>query len=200
MNIQINKGVKLFIVGHGRHGKDTMAEQLRDDFALSFSDSSRFMADRLVWETMEYNHGIKYTTAEECWEDRHNHRDKWYRIISDFNRNDRTKLSREIFQHNQVYVGIRNRDEFLASKHLADLSVWVDASRRLPQEPNNSMTILREDADIIIENNGSLITFQEKIDRLAKMLGLTPKDQLKPGKWVTVENVHGIRETHRVEG
>lgn len=200
MNIMVNKKVKLFIVGHGRHGKDTMAEQLKDDFGLSFADSSMFMAERLVWETLDYEFGIKYETAEECWQDRHNHRDKWYRIISEFNRKDRTRLSREIFQSNQIYVGIRNRDEFLASKHLADLSVWVDAGLRLPPEPNNSMTILREDADIVIENNGSLITFQEKVDRLAKMIGLTPKSELKPGKWVTVENVHGIRETYRIDG
>ena len=160
--------MKIFILGHGRHGKDTMAEQLKEDWGVRFADSSYFMADRVVKGILESEYDIKYDTAQECWEDRHNHRPKWYRIISAYNGTDPTKLSRAIFAENSIYVGIRNRDEFLAARKLADISVWVDASRRLPPEPNNSMTILREDADIVIENNGSLIEFQEKVHRLAK--------------------------------
>lgn len=157
---------KMFIVGHGRHGKTQMAEQIRDDWGLTFADSSRFMADRLVMQEMKDRFGIEYADGEECWKDRHNHRPKWYKIISEYNQNNPSRLTAAIFEENQIYVGCRNRDEFLASKHLADISVWVDGSQRHGPEPSSSMSILQSDCDIVIQNNESLIVFQEKVHKL----------------------------------
>ena len=162
--------MKLFICGHARHGKDTMAEELREEWGMTFHDSSYFMAERLVIEMMEREYGISYPSAHDCWLDRHNHRPKWYKIITEYNQNNPTRLTREIFEDADIYVGCRNRSEFLAAKHLADLSIWVDASQRLGAEPNSSMSIERADCDIVIENNESLIIFKEKIHRLMSLL------------------------------
>ncbi|MDS1821113.1 hypothetical protein QX249_10615 [Vibrio parahaemolyticus] len=58
-------------------------------------------------------------------------------------------------------------DEFMALKNggLIDLIIWVDASERLPPESSNSMKLSKEDADIIISNNGNKAEFLKKFDK-----------------------------------
>lgn len=65
---------------------------------------------------------------------------------------------------------MRSKREFLASKDLFDLVIFVDASERLPPEGKESCTITKDDADIIITNNGNLDQFLDKAYRLANML------------------------------
>lgn len=161
--------MKLFVIGHGRHGKTEAGEFLSRSCGLKYCDSSEYMSERVVRPYLS-DRGIEYANAEACYEDRHNHRSKWYDAISEFNGDDPTSLSRAIFAENDIYVGIRSRREFLASKHLADLSIWVDASERCDPEPEGSMTILKCDADMVIYNNDGLGDFHQKLVRLAKCL------------------------------
>lgn len=116
--------------------------------------------------------GIRYDSVDACWRDRHNHRDAWYRSICEYNKDDLSRLSRHIFDLADIYVGIRNRDELMVSAALADLSIWIDATDRLPPEPATSMSISREDCDIAIDNNGSLDAFHSKLDRLMATLSV----------------------------
>src|SRR6185369_672766 len=39
---------RIVLVGHGRHGKDTVAEMLRDEYGFSFCSSSLFCAERVM--------------------------------------------------------------------------------------------------------------------------------------------------------
>lgn len=161
---------KLFIVGHARHGKTYAGDFIARHAGLKAVDSSKFAADRVVMSWMKENLGIQYDDAEECWADRHSHRDSWYKAITGYNTPDLSRLSREIFEENQIYVGIRNRDEFIASKSCADLSIWIDASERLPKEPASSMSIKREDADIVVFNNGSVKEYNQKLQNLCRII------------------------------
>jgi len=67
---------KLLIIGHARHGKDTLAELLRDTFELKFVSSSQAASDIFIFDELKDKYG--YTTPEECFEDRVNHRAEWY--------------------------------------------------------------------------------------------------------------------------
>jgi hypothetical protein len=149
-------GKHIYIVGHGRHGKDTVAEILRDDYGLKFTASSWFMAGKVVFPALKNKYG--YKSVAECFDDRHNHRAEWFDLIDKANPNG-TELSEAIFKENEVYIGIRNKRELDAVKadsRFNPLVIWVDASKRTQPEPESSMTIKQKDANYILDNNGTI--------------------------------------------
>ncbi len=144
---------KILIIGHGQHGKDTAAEILRDRCDLSFLSSSRACLDAFIWSMLRH----RYLTKDECFEDRVNHRDWWYRAIYLYNSPDRTNLSRLILDQANCYVGMRSRVEYEASVGMYDFVLWVDASKRKLLEPSSSMNIHYDSSYMIrIDNNGTL--------------------------------------------
>ena len=165
-----NKSPKLLIIGSARWGKDTFAEILRDDFGLKFISSSQAAADIFIYDTLKDKYG--YKTPEECFEDRMNHRQEWYEMICDYNKDDRAKLAKGILSMADCYVGMRDRDEITEcmKQGLFDLIIWIDASDRLPLEDASSFNIDKSCADIIIENNDDFENFREKVRRLGNLL------------------------------
>lgn len=142
----------LFLTGHGRHGKDTAAALMEQMGGYRACDSSQFVCERAVFPAMPR----RYNTWQECYADRHQHRDLWYDLISDFNKEGH-ELSMALFQDHDIYTGIRSKRELDAFKALYPndtVVIWVDAMDRLPPEPSSSLTITKDDADIIIDNNG----------------------------------------------
>jgi len=161
--------MKLFVIGQGRHGKDTAAEIIQEQYGLSFESSSMFCAEHVVTPWLE-KLGITYDSLAECYADRLNHRMDWYNAIRAYNEGDESRLSAAIFDKYDMYVGIRSRIEFLASRSRSDLSIWVDARERVPQlDP--SCKILPTDCDIIIDNNGTEEELRYKLTRLFAIIG-----------------------------
>jgi dephospho-CoA kinase len=161
---------KLLLLGHARHGKDSMAEILQEHFNLKFKSSSQAAAEIFIYDVLKEKYG--YNTPEECFEDRVNHRAEWHQLICDYNINDKARLAKGILEHADCYVGMRDFREIkeCINQNLFDLIVWVDASERLPLEDVSSFNIKKSDADIIIENNGTYGEFKEKVIRLGKAL------------------------------
>jgi dephospho-CoA kinase len=161
---------KLLIIGHMRHGKDTLAEIFNEHFGLRFKSSSLAAAEIFIYDELKDKYG--YTSPEECFEDRVNHRPEWYEMICSYNEQDRAKLAKGILKSADCYVGMRDRGEILECirQGLFDLIIWVDASKRLPLESPDSFNIDSSCADIIIENNGTYEEFVEKAIRLGKLL------------------------------
>lgn len=147
---------KLLIIGHGRHGKDTVCEILRDTYGFSFESSSKFCSKLFIYNNLKDKYG--YSNEEECYADRHNHRAEWYDAICDYNVPDAAKLGREIFKAHDIYCGLRNKREFFAMKNtnVFDFAIWVDRSDLLPLESKNSMSLEHWMADFTIDNNGSI--------------------------------------------
>jgi len=158
--------MKLIIFGNARHGKDTACEYLRDRYGLSFSASSTFACETFLFEQLRGPFG--YASMQECFDDRVNHRQLWYEAIRGHNTPDRTRLGRGIFAANDVYCGIRDREEFesLRAARLFDLAVWIDAEKRLPPESEQSMKLTRQDADLVISNNDDLEALHKRLDAL----------------------------------
>lgn len=162
---------KIMLMGHGRHGKDTVAEILRDELGLSFSSSSLYCAQAFIYDTIKDLNG--YTSFEECYEDRLNHRSLWAALIKSYNQKDPARLSREIFEEHDIYVGIRSDHEFQTAKEeeLFDFAVWVDASEREPYESAESFNIDKSCADIVINNNGTEDELRRRLDQLVRVFG-----------------------------
>ncbi len=161
---------KLLIIGSARHGKDSMAEILQENFGLKFKSSSQAAAEIFIYDELKEKYG--YNTPEECFEDRVNHRAEWHQLICEYNIDDKAKLAKGILQQADCYVGMRDYREIkeCINQNLFDLIIWVDASERLPLEDSSSFNIDKEDADIIIDNNGVYEEFETRVIRLGEAL------------------------------
>jgi hypothetical protein len=122
---------KLLIIGHARHGKDSFAEIMRDEFGYTFQSSSQAAADIFLYDELKEKYG--YKTSEECFEDRVNHRAEWKQMICDYNTGDKARLAKGILEQSDCYVGMRDWEEIdeCMNQGLFDLIIWVDASKRL---------------------------------------------------------------------
>jgi dephospho-CoA kinase len=148
--------LKILIVGHGRHGKDTVAQILKDGWGYNFCSSSYAAAEEVVYPALKDVYG--YTSVQECFDARASHRAVWKDLITEYNTPNKTRLATKIMESNDIYVGMRCREELAACRthQLFDIVVWVDASYRKEPEPISSNTITRDMADWVIDNNGSI--------------------------------------------
>lgn len=171
LNNLINKvKPKILIIGHARHGKDSMAEILNYVFGLNFKSSSQAAANIFLYDALKEKYG--YKTPKECFIDRVNHRAEWYDLICEYNKDDRARLAKDILKDSDCYVGMRDRDEILEClrQKVFDLVIWVDASKRLPLESSESFNIDESCADIIIDNNTTYEDFKDRVIRLGKVI------------------------------
>lgn len=155
--------MKLFVCGHGRHGKDAFAGFLADAAGVDFQSSSlmcapvvrKFMAER----------GITYSSDLACFESRHSFRPYWREAIDEYNKDEPARLAALIFSQADIYVGIRSLREYQAARDMADLSIWVER----PHFPAEKTCDIRSThCDIIVRNDGTLEELKEKAERLAK--------------------------------
>lgn len=154
---------KVLILGHGRHGKDTVAEMMHEMYGIVFKSSSWAAAEIFIYNQLRA-WGYDYSSFEECYEDRHDHRALWKSLITKYNARDRARLCREILRTNDCYVGMRCELEYAASRHMFTHVVWVDALKRLPEDP--TMTISRDPSMIVIDNNGTLKHLEQQVKDL----------------------------------
>lgn len=164
---------KFLVIGHARHGKDTFCEILKKKYGFSFVSSSEFCCETVIFPKMQH----LYPSPKECFEDRVNKRAEWYLMIKEFNADDHAKLGKLIFGKYDIYCGLRNADELIALKQakVFDVSIWIDASQRVPQrEDSSSMTITQDMADWIFENNGTLEDLEREVDFLMSWLDISP--------------------------
>lgn len=161
---------KLLIIGHARHGKDTVCDIICSEFAYTFRSSSDFCAEKFIYSALK--HKYNYTTYSQCFEDRHNHRAEWYDMIHDYCRDDYARLGREIFAENSIYCGLRNKSEFHAMRNtqVFDHAIWVDRCNHLPGEDRSSMSLEIWMADYVIDNNGTLEDLKRNTRELVKRL------------------------------
>jgi len=148
--------MKLLILGHGRHGKDTVAAILEEEFGLTHLASSEASSSIFVFDVLKEKYG--YRDIEECFNDRANHRAEWYDLICAYNSADQARLAKDIVKRADVYVGMRSQVELTAciKQHVFDAIIGV-INPRLPRESQESMNIdVEKYSDVIIANTGTL--------------------------------------------
>lgn len=149
--------MKIILLGHARHGKDTTADILCKLYGLSFVSSSFFVGEKAVRPYLA-SRGIVYSSMDACYSDRINHRAAWFDAISAYNEIDAAKLGRELFRQYDIYCGLRSVREFQALKaeKAFDVCLWVDRQQHVQAELTTSFNIGLNFADYIIDNNGTV--------------------------------------------
>lgn len=158
----------IIVTGYADHGKDTVSEML----GLPYESSSRIALKVFLLQVLRDKYGLNYESAEEAYQDRDNHREIWYQEIEAYNTPNLSRLIAEVFRENDVYCGLRSRDQLMEARRrrLVDLVIWVDASRRKPPESYKSITISKDDCDLIIDNNGTKEQLKARVAALRKIL------------------------------
>lgn len=156
---------QLLVLGPGGHGKDEVAKLLAEEYGLTFKDSSQHACNRAVYPVLRDIY--HYSSPQECYDDRRNHRVEWRDLIRNYN-NPKDRLVREILDEADVYVGLRCHLEFAAAQHHFDAIIWVDATARLKSEgkdPNDpSLSIPYQPASMLwLDNNGSLDDLKKRL-------------------------------------
>jgi dephospho-CoA kinase len=160
---------KLLIVGHGRHGKDTVCEML-EKYGYTFQSSSKFCSELFIFEELKHEYG--YADEEQCYIDRHHHRVLWYNMIHNYCKDDLARLGRNLFAKHDIYCGLRNKREFFAmqNEEIFDYAIWVDRTDHLPKEDPDSMSIEQWMCDYTIDNNGDLARLEKNVEILIKTI------------------------------
>ena len=164
---------KVMIIGHGRHGKDTVAALLVDALKLRFMASSEICSAVFIFDALKDEFG--YTTPQECFEDRSNHRELWHQLISVFNFHDKAALIKLIYQYVDVYVGCRCVKELTGAKEAGeiDVTIWVDAIGRVPIDDEPSFSVHKGLAEYHIDNSADdpdQVILTELVNELALVI------------------------------
>lgn len=161
---------RLLIIGHACHGKDTVAEMIRDVMGLKFTSSSVFVGQEAIWPMWGQE---RYDSFHAMFEDRVNHRGLWFNLITAYNTPDKARTGRTMLEQGfDMYVGMRNVDEYKACIEacLFDEVIWVDRNQYQPPESKSSMTIDSSVATIVVNNNKTLEELGQTILDLQKVL------------------------------
>lgn len=151
--------MKVLILGHARHGKDTAAEILSKDFGLTFISSS-YAALSVIYPVISLVTGE--TDPEKLFTNRFHHRELWKRCISLYNTPDKSALVRKVLEQADIYVGMRCPVEFTATEDLFDWIIWIDRGRY--QRADQTMGIEFDPARMVrIDNNGTVEELKEKL-------------------------------------
>lgn len=148
--------MKVLILGHARHGKDTFAELL----GLRFESSSKSALGIFLFDKLNNEREVlglpAYQSRKEAFEDRVNCRSVWFDEIKEYNKDDKARLAKGILRRSDCYVGMRSNDEYWAcvKAGLFDLVFWVDASHRKAVEDDSSFDIDFDPSHMIwVDNN-----------------------------------------------
>lgn len=155
--------MKILIIGHARHGKDTLAQMMSDIYGFTFKSSSVAASEIFLYDALKTRYG--YSSPQECFEDRVNHRVEWHDLICDYNKDDKARLAKDILINNDIYVGMRSHEEIAACKDegLFDLIIGIYDPRK-PMESKYSFDIdFWKECDIVIPNAGSIEDLRLKI-------------------------------------
>jgi dephospho-CoA kinase len=150
-------------VGEGRAGKDTACDFLEKITLLRNAGTTSKYLCRYVAEEL----GLSF---EEAYRRRHESdemRIAWYNKGNEVREKGPTTLIREALQYGEITGGIRDLEEIIATRkeNVVDLIIWIE-NKRVKKDPTIKFT--SDYADIVIENNGTLEEFYQKLERFVK--------------------------------
>lgn len=159
----------LLIIGHARHGKDTVAEILNVEYGYNFESSSVAASRIFLYAALKNKYG--YQSFDECFEDRLNHRPEWYDLICKYNLEDKARLAKDILKTSNIYVGMRSNVEVeeCLKQGIFDLIIGVYDYRKSEEHKGSFDINIWEKSDLIIPNSGTLEDLKNRILKLSTL-------------------------------
>lgn len=160
----------VLLVGHGRAGKDEGLRYLSEITGLANAGTTSKYLAKYVSVRLKCGVQVAYDT-------RHDNRDTWYQIGKAIRENDPGVLLCEALKHGPLTGGVRDLEEIEAarSRNLVDLVVWIE-NNRVPDDPTVMFT--SGHCDVVIQNNGTLEEYHNKLYRLARFAGIAKEPPL----------------------
>ena len=161
---------KILIIGHARHGKDTLAELLSFHFGYTRESSSMKSSELFLYDALKEKY--HYQTPEECFDDRVHHRKEWHDLIADYNREDPAKLAKEILKSADIYVGMRSQREVWACREqkIFDLIIGIFDDRKIKESGDSFTLDFWGVCDIVIPNTDTIEVLEQKVLKLKDLL------------------------------
>ena len=145
----------ILVIGHARHGKDTVCEML-EAYGFRFVSSSEFVGREIIFDRIGHEYAGDF---DAMFDDRVNRREEWFKFIEEYNTPDETRTGRTMLERGyHLYCGMRRKEELEAcvAAGLFDMIWWVDRSLHLPPEDESSNTLDLTHVTHFINNNGTL--------------------------------------------
>ena len=170
---------KLLILGHARHGKDTVADMITEITEYTSISSSRRLLDVFLFDTLRDKYGLSYENSEEAYEDRINHREIWYNEISNFNKDDPSRLAKLIMEDYDIYIGLRSAREVekCIEEEVFDLIIGVYDYRKPHEDIKSNDADVFKYSDYVILNKGSLEDLYLQVLNCLSRLKITDIDR-----------------------
>jgi len=155
--------MNILLIGHARHGKDTVAEMIQKLTGYNFESSSMAAARIFIFDYLKEKYG--YKDFKECFDDRVNRRKEWHDLICDFNKEDKSRLAREIMKDSDIYVGMRSNEEceICVQNKVFDVVIGVFDPRKDLESSDSFNIDIWSKSDFIIINNGTLEDLERKV-------------------------------------
>lgn len=163
----MNKNI--LIIGHARHGKDTVAEMINQEYGYTFESSSIAASRIFLYNVLKDKYN--YTSPMECFEDRVNHRVEWHNLICEYNYNDKARLAKAILSKSDMYVGMRSNAEVeeCLRQGIFHFVIGVYDPRKSEEHKGSFDINIWEKSDLVISNAGTLEDLKNKILKLRKL-------------------------------
>lgn len=168
---------KLLIIGHARHGKDTVAKIITELTGMKFISSSE-AALGAIWPSLQAIK--KYKSKKHAFEDRVSEQNRliWKSLITLYNTPDKSTLARKVLEDSDIYVGMRCAEEYAKTKELFDHVIWVDATGRVKHEDPSMGICYQANSMYLLNNNEELEDLELSVKELIEKLEI--KSQHKP--------------------
>ena len=165
---------KLLILGHARHGKDTIAEFIEILCGYTHTSSSVKALDVFLLDVLEEKYGLVYKDKMEAFEDRVNQRSRWFDEISLYNKEDPARLAKEIMAEHDIYVGLRSSIEVekCIEDNVFDFIIGVYDYRKPHESTDSNDADVMKYSDVVITNNSNLSDLMKKVRNVKIMLNL----------------------------
>ena len=187
---------KILIVGHGLHGKNTLAEMIESELGYKFRGSSEVAATEVVYPLLK----PFFKDADECFDKRRENRELWRALISDFNRFDAIKLCKLVCEGGYGYTGLRDKREVITAVKAGFFThiIWINR----PDIPEDDPTMTFEFSDLealhkkgyctnlaYVHNNTKEVLLDIVRNELSEFLGDNNPDSVKCLRVITRDKV-----------
>ena len=153
--------MKILILGHAEHGKDTVANILVELYGLKFYSATEYIADNIIFPSLKH----KYKSKEECLADKVNNRKLWYDLVYDY----KGDIVNEVLELSDIYVGLRDISTLIKCIHNNTFDLILAVHNPFKKgEDTDSMTIpIFMYSDLVILNNKDIKSLKDKLRYLS---------------------------------